>query len=127
VVGIVSRMQATSGGSLPEEDILLLFQSMKAGSGAQAPYSVGNVGASPEHSDLGKRLKKHCHLLLSLRMGSAAPLPPYVFMVCTVYSICCIDILYLNHLRFKMQGNESQELKVKPAYNGNIRGRIVFR
>jgi len=89
----MSRMQAKSGRSLPEEDILLLFQSMKAGSGAHlAPYSVGNVGASPEQNDLGKRLKKHCHLLSSLRMGSAAPLPPYAFMVCTV-------IFYLTFLR----------------------------
>jgi len=26
-----------------------------------------------------------------------------------------------------MQGNESQEFKVKPAYNGNTRDGIVFR
>jgi hypothetical protein len=36
-------------------------------------------------------------------------------------------MLYLNHLRVKMQGIESQEFKVKPAYNGNTKDRIVFR
>ena len=49
MVGIVSRLQAISGDSYqnrPEEDILLLFQSNKAGSGAHlAPYSLDNIGA----------------------------------------------------------------------------------
>ena len=62
VVGIVSRRQATSGGSYqnrPEEDILLLFQNMKVGFGANlVPYSLDNFGASPEQNDLGKKLKK---------------------------------------------------------------------
>ena len=61
--------------------------------------------------------KGECYLYL--RHGSKRLVPKY--------SLSIHHILYLNHLRIKMQGNESQEFKMKPSYNGNIRGRIVFR
>jgi len=93
---------------------------MKAGSGAHlAPYSVGNVGASLEQSDIGKRLKKPCHLLSSLRMSSATPLPPYAFMVYTV-------IFYLIFLRIcKIVQCVTNDMRIIVSLYVNLVGRPV--